>query len=145
MTIEDSNIDVRDGEETQLDTTRISTVYFVNRDGYNLTQSAMDGVMTGVTIFHQRTMELMHSKVSKVLCDNNVPEEVISATNAIFENSPFVNLQTKYKQNQYFKNIINCKLLQNVYIELYKHVGTFRTCVGKELSSIYISCFTHDL
>ena len=42
MTIEDSNIDVRDGEETQLDTTRISAQFILStRDGYNLTQSAM--------------------------------------------------------------------------------------------------------
>lgn len=68
----------------------------------------MDGVMTGVTILHQQTMALMQLKVSKVLCDN-VPEEVISATNAIFENtqSPFVNPQTEYKQNQYFKNFLS--------------------------------------
>ena len=117
---------MRDGEETQVDTTRISAQFILStRDGYNLTQSAMDGVMTGVTIFHQQTMELMQSKVSKVLCDNNVPEEVISATNAIFENtqSPFVNLQTEYKQNQYFKNFLSlivsyCKMFTLNYTNM---------------------------
>uniref|UniRef100_A0A1X7T706 Uncharacterized protein n=1 Tax=Amphimedon queenslandica TaxID=400682 RepID=A0A1X7T706_AMPQE len=88
------DIQAEDSQDTPLDLKKISAQFILStRDGHNLTQSALDGVLTGVTMFHEQNIELVKAKA------------VISETSTIFKEMqcPFDDLETEYKQNQYFK------------------------------------------
>lgn len=56
----------------------------------------MDGVLTGLTMFHEQNIELVKAKVIKVLKDNDESQAVISETSTIFK-CPFDDLKMEYK------------------------------------------------
>ena len=82
--------------------------YFIlkTRDGRNLTQTALDGLLTDITELFQSLLEYAQQQTASVLHTSGVDKDVITAVSEVFKDdclhTPFHGFESEYHQHKYF-------------------------------------------